>query len=106
MYLDIRIGSSDDENKNDIRQNLCTGIKKSIKNYDESIRAAEVDLDNTIISKGLHHAMAFGSAEKNDSVLLYLTLIIPIQWPQTAFVHDIAVLIIRTSKHFWLHQCI
>ena len=48
MYLDIRIGSSDDENKNDIRQNLCTGIKKSIKNYDESIRAAEVDLDNIV----------------------------------------------------------
>ena len=28
-----------------------------------------------------------------------------IQWAQTAFVHDLAVLIIMTSKHFWLLQC-
>ena len=27
-----------------------------------------------------------------------------VQWAQTAFVHDIAVLIIMTSKHFWLLQ--
>jgi len=28
-----------------------------------------------------------------------------IQWAHTKIVHDIAVLIIMTSMHFWLHQC-
>ena len=41
-----------------------------------------------------------------ETVTLLVVGTVGVQWAHTVFIHDIAVLLIMTLKHFWLFKCI